>query len=207
MHPPRLSAGSGGQPPQAFPRATRFAWPQRPGSRSERLEFAAVPCSVRQARHWTATWLAACDPPYSDETIDAVVLLVSELVTNAVQAVEAAQAAQEHLEQTLVSAAPGDQPRGGPNSLWPGARPGPRPRMLGGPARISLNLTAASDLVRIEVHDFACAPVPPAPDREGADEAGRGLAVVDALASRWGWQPSPFGKVVWCELRPDRRPR
>jgi hypothetical protein len=33
-----------------------------------------------------------------------------------------------------------------------------------------------------------------------ADEDGRGLTVVAALASRWGWRPEPFGKVVWCEL-------
>ncbi len=203
MHPPRLSGGPGGQLPQALPRPSRLTWPERPRARRERLEFAAVPCSVREARHWTATWLAESDPPYSDETIDAVVLLVSELVTNAVQAVEAAQAAQDLPEQALVGAAPGGsagQPMSVPDRPWSAARPGVRPRMLGGPARISLNLTAADDLVRIEVHDFARAPVPPAAGRDNVDEAGRGLAVVEALASRWGWQPSPFGKVVWCEL-------
>lgn len=34
-----------------------------------------------------------------------------------------------------------------------------------------------------------------------ADLNGRGVAIVDALASRWGCDPAPDGKVVWAELR------
>jgi hypothetical protein len=29
---------------------------------------------------------------------------------------------------------------------------------------------------------------------------GRGLILVDAIATRWGWQPSSEGKVVWATL-------
>jgi anti-sigma regulatory factor (Ser/Thr protein kinase) len=32
------------------------------------------------------------------------------------------------------------------------------------------------------------------------DERGRGLLLIDALASRWGVQSQPDGKTVWCEL-------
>ncbi|MFD3777171.1 ATP-binding protein [Streptomyces sp. NPDC058612] len=32
------------------------------------------------------------------------------------------------------------------------------------------------------------------------DEGGRGLAVVDAVAARWGVRPAPAGKTVWAEL-------
>ncbi|MEU9355155.1 ATP-binding protein [Streptomyces griseoloalbus] len=32
------------------------------------------------------------------------------------------------------------------------------------------------------------------------DESGRGLALLDALASRWGVAQGPDGKTVWCEL-------
>ncbi|MBV9592331.1 MAG: ATP-binding protein [Actinobacteria bacterium] len=41
---------------------------------------------------------------------------------------------------------------------------------------------------------------PPADD----DPHGRGLLIVDALASRWGVEPNPGGpgKTVWFELRP-----
>lgn len=39
----------------------------------------------------------------------------------------------------------------------------------------------------------------PGPDAEG----GRGLAIVDELADRWGVAGDPLGKTVWFEL--DRR--
>jgi anti-sigma regulatory factor (Ser/Thr protein kinase) len=35
---------------------------------------------------------------------------------------------------------------------------------------------------------------------EQTDEQGRGLTIVDALATRWGTQSLGTGKVVWCDL-------
>ncbi|MFI8963923.1 ATP-binding protein [Streptomyces sp. NPDC053493] len=32
-------------------------------------------------------------------------------------------------------------------------------------------------------------------------ESGRGLALVEAVAARWGVEQGPYGKTVWCELR------
>jgi two-component sensor histidine kinase len=32
------------------------------------------------------------------------------------------------------------------------------------------------------------------------DVTGRGVALVDALASRWGVETTPTGKCVWCEI-------
>lgn len=32
------------------------------------------------------------------------------------------------------------------------------------------------------------------------DEGGRGLALVELLAARWGTDPLPWGKRVWAEL-------
>jgi hypothetical protein len=32
------------------------------------------------------------------------------------------------------------------------------------------------------------------------DESGRGLFLVDALATRWGSQPCAAGKITWFEL-------
>ncbi len=29
---------------------------------------------------------------------------------------------------------------------------------------------------------------------------GRGLALVEQLASSWGIDPTPTGKAVWCEI-------
>ncbi|MFB7931602.1 ATP-binding protein [Streptomyces sp. NPDC056039] len=40
----------------------------------------------------------------------------------------------------------------------------------------------------------------------GADQTGRGLALVDALSDRWGYDrlgSKPWGKRVWAELRAD----
>lgn len=34
-----------------------------------------------------------------------------------------------------------------------------------------------------------------------AGQTGRGLAIVDGLAARWGHDPLPWGKRVWAELR------
>jgi anti-sigma regulatory factor (Ser/Thr protein kinase) len=47
---------------------------------------------------------------------------------------------------------------------------------------------------------------PPLP-RTASPEAqdGRGLAIVDALAARWGVEKDGLGQCVWAELGPARR--
>ena len=41
-----------------------------------------------------------------------------------------------------------------------------------------------------------------------AAAGGRGLLLIDRLATRWGWDARPAGKTVWCEVSlsadPDR---
>jgi hypothetical protein len=69
------------------------AWTQ---SRRSRLELAVVPAAVRIARLWTADQLAPAGQapgPASADLIDSAVLAVSELVTNAIQAVSRVTAA------------------------------------------------------------------------------------------------------------------
>ncbi|MFC9746720.1 ATP-binding protein [Streptomyces niveus] len=41
------------------------------------------------------------------------------------------------------------------------------------------------------------------------DQTGRGLLLVEAIASRWGTDERPFGKYVWFELdlKPDGTPQ
>lgn len=77
----------------------------------------------------------------------------------------------------------------------------------GGPSRtaaepgseVVLTLSLSKASVVIEVWDSR--PEPAAllqPD--AATESGRGLLIVDALASRWGQRAADGGKVVWCEV-------
>lgn len=57
----------------------------------------------------------------------------------------------------------------------------------------------ADGLLRVEVHDSGDGlPHIAVP----ADESGRGLLLVEALADAWGAQRRDPGKVVWCEWRP-----
>lgn len=58
--------------------------------------------------------------------------------------------------------------------------------------------------VRIEVADSRS--WPPVPRRLAPESVGgRGLVLVEALAGKWGVDPTPEGKVVWAEIDPSRR--
>ena len=68
-------------------------------------------------------------------------------------------------------------------------------------ARTPLQLTLQSrlDCVRICVEDES--DEQPAVRRYESDAVtGRGLALVEQLASSWGVDATPSGKVVWCEV-------
>ncbi|MFI2435754.1 ATP-binding protein [Streptomyces sp. NPDC018693] len=68
---------------------------------------------------------------------------------------------------------------------------------------IALRLTSGAGTVRVEIADARGERLPvlsSAPPRGDAD-TGRGLLLVDALATRWGvdTEPGP-GKVIWAEV-------
>ena len=66
-----------------------------------------------------------------------------------------------------------------------------------GPVTITLYHRAGS--LVIDVLDCnSAAPQMSCP--QGDDESGRGLALVDLLASRCAWAPSEYGKHVWAEI-------
>jgi anti-sigma regulatory factor (Ser/Thr protein kinase) len=54
--------------------------------------------------------------------------------------------------------------------------------------------------IRLEVTDASTVEPRPNTEVSDLDERGRGLILIDALASRWGVEPKPDGKTVWCEL-------
>lgn len=66
---------------------------------------------------------------------------------------------------------------------------------------IDVVLSLPGQRVRIEVYDTSHRmPVLPADDVDADATSGRGLLLVDALASRWGVQSDGLGKWVWAEL-------
>nr|WP_281371856.1 ATP-binding protein [Streptomyces abyssomicinicus] len=75
-------------------------------------------------------------------------------------------------------------------------------RVPGRDFALRLTVDEPAGLARVEVVDASETP-PPAPGRAPVDEeSGRGLVLVDALATRWGCCPrEPLGKTVWAELK------
>lgn len=71
---------------------------------------------------------------------------------------------------------------------------------LARPDRIWRDLYQAEEAIVLRVWDAGrTPPVLREPDLD--NEGGRGLYLVDLLASAWGWYlPASGGKVVWCAL-------
>lgn len=68
-----------------------------------------------------------------------------------------------------------------------------------------LSLTRTGRKLHVAVRDHAPAPARiTGPDAE-TEPGGRGLLIVEALASRWGCTPSRDGKVTWATLPVDPR--
>jgi two-component sensor histidine kinase len=131
------------------------------------LELGAVPMPARLGRALTAELCRRCGMA---ELVPTAELVVSELVTNAV----------EH------AASGRDRGRG---------RDGNRGR----PGRVTLTVSVTRRGVSIEVadpdpHGPAVRAAGP------WDEGGRGTFLVAAHSSSWGWRPRPDGKSVWAEL-------
>ncbi|MET7681469.1 ATP-binding protein [Streptomyces sp. NPDC005423] len=130
------------------------------------LEIRPDPAEAGRARRWARSRLAGFGIGPDEPLAETLLLLVSELVTNAVV-------------------------------------------HTGCPALLRLSLPGAADeavTVRLEVTDGSCrAPVPRWVD--GEQTGGRGLALVDGLADRWGWTREGTGKRVWCELDRCSEPR
>jgi serine/threonine-protein kinase RsbW len=75
--------------------------------------------------------------------------------------------------------------------------------VLHGDSAFRVQVTGDALGVRIAVEDAQVGVVVP---RIAEPEAlnGRGLVIVDALSTRWGWEPHAGGKVVWAELAAAR---
>lgn len=77
-------------------------------------------------------------------------------------------------------------------------------RLPGG--RVSVVVACYGQVIHIEVIDDGSATKAPSPVPGTADEpdfdaeGGRGLWLVDHMASAWGWHEAAAGRVVWFQL-------
>ena len=71
--------------------------------------------------------------------------------------------------------------------------------LVHGNGDVQVRVTSSEGVLLVEVSDESPRlPVPRA--AAPLEEGGRGLALVETLASRWGVRPEGPGKVVWFEL-------
>ncbi|MFE9096362.1 ATP-binding protein [Streptomyces sp. NPDC007264] len=68
----------------------------------------------------------------------------------------------------------------------------------GTPATLTVSMNGTH--LRIEIHDPETRALPALLDAGSDAEAGRGMALVEAVADRWGVLLHPDRKVTWCEL-------
>jgi anti-sigma regulatory factor (Ser/Thr protein kinase) len=136
------------------------------------LQLAARPEAVSAARRFTVATLQAWD--IDREVIDVAALLVSELVTNAV----------DHTRH---------------HGPWTPGETEPTPATI--PAVVWVRVRDNGASLIIEVWDNNL--TPPTPQPQSLDtEHGRGLFLIDVLSQQWGYYwPKAGGKIVWASVR------
>ncbi|EST27592.1 ATP-binding protein [Streptomyces roseochromogenus] len=165
------------------------------------LEIRPDPTEVGRARRWARSRLAGLGIAADEPLAETLILLVSELVTNAVvhtgraavlrlslPGAEAEADAAAEVEAVESAEALDEAERAEEAEEAEEAEP------------------PVVATVRVEVAD--CSSRAPVPRCAGGDATGgRGLALVDCLADRWGWSPEGAGKSIWCELDRCSKPR
>jgi PAS domain S-box-containing protein len=170
--------------------------------------FPAEPIMVSEARRLAAQTFRSwgMDP----EQTELACLLVSEVVTNAVLHASITPSPGRQFDLDL-EAVPLSLPAGsGPLPMlgeatglvpaWDGVLAG-RPEKGGStPAKeFALRLRRGANSVWVEVFDPDLR-LPRIRTAGETDEGGRGLYLVEQLATRWGSRPTPEGKAVWFEM-------
>ena len=156
--------------------------------------FPAEPIKVSEARRLAeATFRSwGMDP----EQVELTCLLVSEVVTNVVLHTAASRAPRRDLTLEVAGA-------GGPRPPGLVAGWAPVPFSDEGAAAegktFTLRLRRGGEAVWVEVFDNDLR-LPRIRSAGETDEGGRGLYLVDQLATRWGSRPTRDGKAVWFEM-------
>lgn len=78
-------------------------------------------------------------------------------------------------------------------------------RHVGEGVPVKVRVSRSGSRIRVEVSDPDPRALPVLRHVTADDETGRGLALLDAVASRWGVEQGDAGKTVWCELAWDEQ--
>jgi PAS domain S-box-containing protein len=164
--------------------------------------FPAEPIRVSEARRQAGATFARWGLPPQQAELGC--LLVSEVVTNVVlHTVLPVRRRPQHTMEHAGAATTGRAGSAGLSGGWDASEYG------GGysasPAKkFTLRLRRGAATVWVEVLDTDLR-LPRIRSAGENDEGGRGLYLVDQLASRWGSRPTKDGKVVWFEvpIHPD----
>jgi PAS domain S-box-containing protein len=154
-------------------------------------QFPAEPIRVSEARRLAHETFASWGMDL--EQADLACLLVSEVVTNVVLHAAATQTPRHELVLEGAGA--------GPLGISGDWELGPFEDGLAAAAGkdFTLRLRRGHEAVWVEVFD-ADLRLPRIRSAGESDEGGRGLYLVDQLASRWGSRPTKDGKAVWFEM-------
>jgi serine phosphatase RsbU (regulator of sigma subunit) len=175
--------------------------------------FPAQPIMVSEARRLAAQTFRSWG--MDAEQTELACLLVSEVVTNAVLHASVTPSPGHDLDFDLdpvlrpapaspapVMAAMVPVQGGAPpvRDGWDSPRPQAGLAQAGRPAReFALRLRRGANAVWVEVFDPDLR-LPRIRTAGETDEGGRGLYLVEQLATRWGSRPTPEGKAVWFEM-------
>ena len=147
--------------------------------------------------------------------VELACLLVSEVVTNAVLHASITPSPGRDLDLDIeplmvptpvgVPSGPASRATVRPAALPPQQTTGPeswagaRPVAPAAPREFRLRLRRGAASVWVEVFDPDLR-LPRIRTAAETDEGGRGLYLVEQLATRWGSRPTPEGKAVWFEM-------
>jgi anti-sigma regulatory factor (Ser/Thr protein kinase) len=151
---------------------------------------------VSEARRLAADAFAAWS--MEDEQAELACLLVSEVVTNVVLHTATAPSPRHEF------AMEGIGPLAAVLEDWDGS-PFADDFTGGGSQEFTVRLRKGAASIWVEVFDTDLR-LPRIRTAGENDEGGRGLYLVDQLATRWGTRPTEGGKAVWFEIPIKGRP-
>jgi PAS domain S-box-containing protein len=159
----------------------------------EERTFPAEPIMVSEARRLAAETFAAWG--MLDEQAELACLLVSEVVTNVVLHATTVAPKRPALVRGGSLALPFDDD----DEAWGDPLGADLERNEPRTKEFKLRLRRGAESIWVEVFDSDLR-LPRIRSAGETDEGGRGLYLVDQLATRWGSRPTKDGKAVWFEL-------